>query len=480
MITTLAEKSDTLYNDVADKVTRLIEAGTLRPGEKIPSVRKLSQQLKVSVSTVLQAYRLLEDRGQIEAKPQSGYYVRARFWQKSVEPAMTQPPIRTTEVAIGEMAARVLQEGQRRDLVPLGAALQGPDVLPVRQLNRSLAAITRRSPTAGGSYDSPAGNEMLRVQIARRSLDAGCAISPDDVITTAGCQEAVGFCLRAVAKPGDTIALESPTFYGILQLIEMLGFKAVEVPTDPRTGVCTDGLTKVLDSTPVAACLFVTNYNNPLGSCVPDECKQKLVKLLAARGIPLIEDDIYGDLGFGPQRPKTCKAFDEDGGVLLCSSFSKTLAPGYRVGWCVPGRYREKVERLKLFTNIANATLPQMAIAEFLATGGYDHHLRRMRKAFQDQVARVSDAVCEHFPDGTRLTRPGGGFVLWVEMDERVDALRLHELALAERIGIAPGPIFSASGKYRNCMRLNCEAPWSDRIEGAVERLGRLVKGMVA
>jgi DNA-binding transcriptional MocR family regulator len=211
---------------------------------------------------------------------------------------------------------------------------------------------------------------------------------------------------------------------------------------------------------------------------VPDDRKERLVRLLAARGVPLIEDDIYGELGFAAQRPKTCKAFDVDGNVLLCSSFSKTLAPGYRVGWCVPGRYRAQVQRLKLFDNIATATVPQMAIAEFLATGGYDHNLRRMRKAFQERIERMSDAVCEHFPAGTKLTRPQGGFVLWVELDERVDSLRLHELALRERVAIAPGPIFSASGKYRNCIRLNCAAPWSDRIDAAVATLGRIVKEM--
>jgi DNA-binding transcriptional MocR family regulator len=463
---------------VADKVTHLIEAGTLGPGQKIPSVRKLSRQLKVSISTVLQAYRLLEDGGRIEAKPQSGYYVRARFWRRSAEPEMSRPALQTTDVAIGEMAARVLQEGRQPGVIGLGAALQGPDVLPIRQLNRIAAAIGRRSPNAGASYDVPPGNEMLRVQIARRALDAGCAISPDDIVTTCGTQEALGLCLRAICKPGDAVAIESPTFYGLLQLIEVLGLKAVEIPTDPRTGVCLDALAHALDTTRIAACLFVNNFNNPLGSCVPDEAKRKLVQMLAARDIPLIEDEIYGDLGFGPARPKSAKAFDEHGLVLVCASFSKTLAPGYRVGWCVPGRYKSQVERIKLFTNIATGTLPQMAIAEFLATGGYDHHLRRMRKVFQEQIARMSDAICEYFPAGTKLTRPAGGFVLWVELDERIDTLRLHELALEERISIAPGPIFSATGKYRNFMRLNCEHAWSDTIQRAVETLGRIIKRM--
>jgi DNA-binding transcriptional MocR family regulator len=243
--------------------------------------------------------------------------------------------------------------------------------------------------------------------------------------------------------------------------------------------VCLNALAEALDANQIAACLFVNNFNNPIGSCMPDESKRALVQMLAARQIPLIEDDIYGDLGFGAQRPKLARAYDREGLVLTCSSFSKTLAPGYRVGWCVPGRYRAAVERLKLFTNIATATMPQLAIAEFLATGGYDHHLRRMRKAFAERIARMSDAICEYFPEGTKLTRPAGGFVLWVELDERVDALELHDRALADKIAIAPGAIFSPSGKYRNFIRINCEHPWSDRIERAVERLGEIVRGMI-
>jgi DNA-binding transcriptional MocR family regulator len=303
-------------------------------------------------------------------------------------------------------------------------------------------------------------------------------VSPDEVVITSGAQEAMALCLRAVAQPGDTIALESPTYYGVLQLIEVLGLKALEISTDPREGVWCDALENALNTTKIAACLFVTNFNNPLGSLMPDGCKEKLVKLLAARGVPLIEDDIYGDLSFSPVRPKTAKAYDGDGQVLLCSSFSKTLAPGYRVGWCIPGLYQKEVERQKLFTSISTATIPQMAIAEFLATGGYDHHLRKVRKACEDQVKRMSDAVCEYFPEGTKLTRPQGGSVLWVELNDGIDSLRLHDLALAENVSIAPGPIFSPTGKYRHFVRLNCGLTWSDEVDRAMRTLGRLIKEM--
>lgn len=477
-----ATQPSKLYEDVAGRVCRLIESGTLRPGQRIPSVRRLSQQFDVSVSTVLQAYRLLEDRGHISARPQSGYYVRSRFWQRSAVPEISRPPAGSTPICIADLAERVLLEGQRTDLVNLAAALNGNDALPIRQLNRISAAVARRSADSAAHYCVPPGDPMLCVQVARRAMEAGVALAPDQIIVTSGAQEALGFCLRAVTRPGDAVALESPTFYGILQLLDVLGLRAVEIPTCPQAGVCLDALTQALDNSadgpsPIKTCLFVSNFNNPLGSCMPDETKEKLVAILASRDIPLIEDDIYGELGFAPQRPKSSKAFDATGNVLLCSSFSKTLAPGYRVGWCAPGRYFDQVRRLKLFTNIATATIPQRGIAEFLATAGYDHHLRRLRKQNHERIVRMSGAVAEHFPPGTRMTRPQGGFVLWVEMPGNVDSLLLREAALAKGISIAPGPIFSASGKYRNFIRLDCEQ-WSEDIERAIQTLGRLAAEM--
>ncbi|MGH7214488.1 MAG: PLP-dependent aminotransferase family protein [Tepidisphaeraceae bacterium] len=407
----------TLYEQVAARIDALIVAGTLRPGQRVPSVRKLADQVQVSISTVLQAYRLLEDRGRIEAKPQSGYYVRARFWTPPPEPAMSRCTMSSTKVSTTDVSVRILQEGHCPNVVPLGAALSSPAVMPTRQLNRISASIGRRMPRLAASYDPAPGCELLRVQVARRALEAGCTLSPDDVVTTFGTQEAVGLCLRAVAKTGDTIAIESPTFYGLLQLIQLLGMKALEIPTHPRDGVSLPELRRALDgaAAPVKACLFVNNFNNPLGSMLPDTKKKQLVEMLAEREIPLIEDDIYGDLGFDSPRPKSAKAFDRRGLVLACSSYSKTLAAGYRVGWCAPGRWRDEVAKLKLFTNLATATIPQMAIAEFLATGGYEHHLRRVRKVYAGNIARVTQAVCEYFPPGTKVTRPQGGFVLWVE-----------------------------------------------------------------
>jgi DNA-binding transcriptional MocR family regulator len=406
MVQALAPADETLYMRIFRRIALMIEQGTLRPGDRVPSVRKLSRQEGVSVSTVLQAYTQLEARGLIEARPQSGFYVRPRLWAPPAEPGMSKPSGKATPVSAGELTLNILKAVRNPGLVALGTAIPSPELLPTQQLNRMMASIGRRDQSAGNSYDVPPGALQLRVQVARRALDYGCLLAPDDIVTTTGCQEALNLCLRAVAGPGDTIAVESPTYYGILQMIGALGMKALEIPTHPRDGVSLDALEYALEREKIAACLFTPTFNNPLGCAMPDENRKELVKMLAGRGIPLIEDDIYGDIAFGPQRPRAAKSYDPEGMVLLCDSFSKTLAPGYRVGWCAPGRFQKKVEHLKFTNTIANPTLPALAIAEFLATGGYEHHLRRVRRVYAEQVGLMTAAVAASFPDGTKVTRP--------------------------------------------------------------------------
>ena len=472
------ESQETLYKQVALRISELIEHGTLRPGERVPSVRRLSEREDVSIATVMQAYRLLENRGLIEARPQSGYYVRARLWRPPAEPAKTEPSIRATRVSTGDLVRRVMEAARDPSLVGLGAALPSPSLLPTQQLSRTMAAVGRRSPQMANAYDVSPGNQQLRVQIARRAIETGCTLAPDDVVITCGCQEALYLCLRAVAEPGDTIAIESPTYFGVLQIIESLGLKVCEIPTYPREGVCLDELKERLDCCRIKACLFMLNFSNPLGSCMPDEKKARLVKMLAARNVPLIEDDIYGELSFAAGRPKVAKAYDRDGSTLLCSSFSKTLAPGYRVGWVVPGRFRDKVQHLKYVTSIGTATLPQLAVADFLTNGGFDHHLRKLRRVYAEQVQRVTHAITKYFPEGTKATRPAGGYVLWVELPSQIDSIELFDGALEEKIGIAPGPIFSPKQGFRNFIRLNCGKQWSETIDKSLFKLGQLIARM--
>jgi DNA-binding transcriptional MocR family regulator len=463
-----------LYEQLASHIEALIAHGTLRPGDRIPSVRRLSRQQGVSVATVLSAYLHLENRGIIEARPQSGHYVRKSRTLELPEPRAARACNTAARVSVKSLIAKVYGATRDPSIVPFGAAYPSPELLPTDKLNRILSTIARTAGGAGVSYDAPPGLPALRRQIARRSVEWGCALSADDIVTTFGAMEALHLCLRAVARRGDTLALESPTYYGLLQLIESLGIRAIEIPAHPRTGMDLDVLEEVLSRHRIKACCAIPNFNNPLGSVIPDEAKERLVAMLARREVPLIEDDIYGDLHFGATRPRTAKAFDRHGLVMLCSSFSKTMAPGYRVGWAAPGRFRDAVEQLKFAQSVATATLPQMAIAEFLENGGYDHHLRALRRRLAAQVARMSEAIAAHFPPGTRISRPAGGFVLWVELPPGTSALVLQERALARGISITPGPVFSAKNRFSNCIRVSCGYPWSDLLDHAVRTLGRL------
>ena len=467
-----------LYEQVAHELEKQIRSGTLRPGDRIPSVRRASEQHRVSVTTAVQAYLSLENRGLIEARPKSGFYVRVPRRVQFLEPKTSRPSKAATSVGVGSLQSRLFDAALRPDVVPFGAALPSPELLPVTKLNRMLASIARRSGARGLSYDMPPGAESLRREVARRSLDWGTNLSPDDFITTCGGTEALALCLRAVTKPGDVVAIESPTYFGVLQAIEAFGLKALEIPTHPRTGMDLDALELALKKQRIAACLVVPNFNNPLGSLMPDEHKRRLVDLLARREIPLIEDDLYGDLHFGAERPRVAQSYDKSGLVMLCSSFSKTVAPGYRVGWVAPGRFYEKVKSHKLTSTLATATLPELAIAEFVANGGYDAHLRAIRRTYAEQIQRVSHAIEESFPQETTITRPSGGFVLWVGLPPNVSALKLHERALAEKISVAPGPMFSAKQQFANFIRVSCGHPWSSAAERAIGVLGYLVKRM--
>jgi DNA-binding transcriptional MocR family regulator len=465
-----------LYEEISNKINNMIANGTYRPGERIPSIRVLSRQMRVSVNTVMEAYSRLE---MIEARPQSGYYVCIKVAEPAGRPASREKAadIVPNPVTLGDAALDVIRNIANPSLIPLGGGIPNTDLLPVDKLNRMLATESRRFRLQSIAYPPHQGHKRLRMQIARRSLNAGCSLAPDDIVITSGCIEAMNLALQAVCRPGDTVAVGSPVYPTFLKSIQWMGLNVLEIPSNGE-GMNLDVLDYVIRHNPVNACITIANFNNPLGTLMPESSKRKLVKLLAKQEIPLIEDDVYGDLAYGPSSPPSTKAFDENGLVLYCSSFSKTLAPGYRVGWIVPGRFKEKVTQLKVVFNIATASPNQLAIAEFLTNGGYDHHLRTLRRLYSRQTHQLRNAIGRYFPQGTRVSRPEGGYILWVELPERYDAFKMYALALKEGIGIAPGKIFTLGDKYGNCLRLNA-AFWSERTEQALETLGGLAEKLV-
>jgi len=465
-----------LYESLAQEFADLIGDGRLRPGDRLPSVRHLAQQRKLSVSTVVQALRALESRGMVEARPQSGYYVRNRASRPvvmSVLPPAAQAPV---EVGLSRRLTDVLRANEATGMAPLGSALPAPELLLAPRLNRLYASLARRHPNLlGGSSHSELNEAPLVHALQRRALEWGAPLDSGEIIVTNSCTEAMTLCLRAITRPGDTVAVESPTYYVMLQLLEALGLRALEIPTHPDTGVSLDALELATRHGQVAACLFIPNGGNPLGAVVPDAAKQAIAALLAARNVPLIEDDIYGDICFTGTRPRPIHAFDRHGNTLLCSSFSKTVSPALRLGFVAAGKRAADILLQKTLTSGKTNPLTQRVVAGLLDTRGFDVHLRSLRRRFADQVGRTRDAVARHFPAETRVTDPQGGFVLWLELPREVDATALHRRAMAEHVAFVPGEMFSASGQYRHFLRLACGHPWSDRIDDAVRRLARLI-----
>ena len=462
------------YEQIASEVIRLIAQGTYRPGERIPSVRQMSAQQEVSISSVLQAYLQLESQGVIEARPQSGYYVKAPTVDNFPEPEISSPSLDPNHVNLHDLMMMAMRDSTNASLIQLGAAMPNLELLPIERINRILASLARTAEPRAHSYELPPGLEELRVQIAKRALISGCQFSPNEIVITSGGVEGIHLCLYAVCNPGDIVAIESPMYFGTLQLLEVHGLRALEIPTNPREGISLSALQFAIEHNPIKAVLTISNFNNPLGSCIPDEKKKDLVELLARYEIPLIDNDVSGEIYFSEKRPMVTKAFDTKGLVMLCSSFSKDISPSLRVGWVVPGRFKNKIEWLKFTTSVATARLPQMAIAQFLESGGYDHQLRRIRREYASNVGLLSQAVTRAFPAGTRVTRPVGGFVLWVQLPENVDSLELYALSLKNNITITPGYLFSPTNHFSNFIRLNAAA-WSYPIERAVGRLGELV-----
>jgi DNA-binding transcriptional MocR family regulator len=467
-----------LYEQVAGEIAGLVEQGTFRAGDRLPSIRQLSTRFDVSINTVMQAYALLEDKRIILARPQSGYYVRSRVPEIREPDLQSRSVIAPATITISDLCHQIMRNMMRRDLLSLGSAIPSAQNLPIDKLNRIMATELRKCGDHAVLYQMPPGYERLRVQIARRALMAGISSGPDDILVTSGCVEAVFLALRTTCHAGDTIAVESPFYFNFMQMIAELGLKALEIPATPREGISIEALRYAIEQGKISACLVITNFSNPLGSLMPDERKQELVELLSRHEIPLIEDDIYGDLTFGNERPTAAKSFDRSDLVIYCSSFTKTIAPGYRVGWAIAGRFQAEMERLKLMMNIASSSPPQLAMAEFLATGGYDHHLRSIRRVHARNISQMAEAVARYFPVGTRMTHPAGGFILWVEMPEGIDAIQLYHRALAKGISIVPGPLFSLSGKYSHHIRLSA-AQWDEKIEQGIMTLGKLASELL-
>jgi DNA-binding transcriptional MocR family regulator len=467
------------YEALAQEIAESIAHSQLRPGERVPSVRETSRSRGVSPSTVFEAYYLLEARGLIEARPRSGYFV-SHTVNRQQEPESSRPAAKERAVEVSELVFQVLGHAKNRALVPMGSAFPSPLLFPLPKLALATGKALRRLDPWRTVEDLSPGSAALRRQIGLRYLGMGCGVDTEELVITNGAMEALNLCLESVTQPGDLVAVESPTFYAALQALERHSLRAVEIATHPRTGIDVAALAVVMERHPVKACWLMPNFQNPLGSLMPDDAKQALVELLAKREVPLIEDDVYGELYFGARKPRPAKAWDRAGWVMHCSSFSKTLAPGYRVGWVAAGRYAGEVAQRKLMSSIAAPLPSQEGLSEYLEHGGYDRHLRQLRATLARHLHTTLRDIAKHFPPGTRATRPEGGYFIWVELPPKIDALELHRLALSQGISLAPGHLFSADHRFKHHVRINFGHPDHKDFHAALKTVGTIARALAA
>lgn len=475
----MAAEEPLLYERVARMVEAQIASGALRGNERIPSVRSMSRTAKVSISTVVQAYLHLENVGLIEARPQSGFYVRPPMRAAVPPPRPKVSRSRRPASVAAETLDTCREALARPDILQLNGAFTSPSLYPNQRLNNLIREVLREHPAHAGECLLPPGHEELRRQVAKRMTFAGAPADPAHVVITGGAMDAITMSLQVLCKAGDTVLVESPTYFGVLQVIEYLGLKVVEVPNHTSTGIDVEAIANIARTTRLAAAVVMPNFNNPTGSLTPEHAKREIVSILTAAEVPIIEDDIYGDLHYGNVRPTSLRAYDDAGLVISCGSVSKTIALGYRIGWAVSPQFHSDIARAKFFSSVACPTLQQLVLARYYASGGYDRYLRRVRTTLAANSQSAVDAIVRYFPPGTRVARPSGGIVLWIELPAGVDGAELFRTALASRIGIAPGLVFSAKADYRNYIRISCGMLWTPTIERAIEKLGRLVAGMV-
>jgi len=465
------------YEHLATEIEDKIKNGTYKPGERLPSIRSLCRHLKLSVSTVYRAYMELETMGLVEVKPKSGCYVSAATLDKLQVPRFPKKLLPPKEVRLGNMINSVVAAIGNPDLLPLGSTTIDAQLLPFKGFSRIIKELSRKEIESIMSYSLSEGTPGLRRQIALRTVGLIEAVATEDIIITNGCTEAVALSLLATARAGDTIAVETPTNFSFLQLLQELGLRVVEVPTDPRSGVDMSEFAKLIRHSTIKACILMPNFHNPLGAIMPDGKKREVVALLAGHDIPLIEDDVSSELYFEGQRPRPIKSFDRKEMVLLCSSFSKTLAPGLRIGWIIPGqRFKSKIQRLKAGINVSTSTLDQYLLVQFLERGGYERQLRLIRKHLKKQVVQTALAIQQHFPEETRLAVPRGGSLLWVQLASRVDGMKVYQAALDRKIAVIPGEVCSNSRHFKNYIQISCGYPDMPAVETGIARLGAIIR----
>lgn len=463
-----------LYINLANKIISMIDNGVYKTGDKLPSLRSLEKTHHVSVGTVLQAFNYLMDKDLIHSKERSGYFVKHQSIKKLAVPESLPISLSEQTVQIDKLLQKMHRKEDGRDFVSFANAMPDNRLLPFNGIKRAIQNTSRDLTASYLTLEQQNGNAALREQIAKRSFLWNGNLHPDQLLITNGANEALLCCLKAVTEPGDTVLVQDPCYYGIMQILECLDLRLATIPSHPETGIKFGDIKTITEKFQIKACLFVSNFNNPDGASIDKQTKMQLADFANNKQIPIIEDDLYGEIFFSGSRPDTIKTYDKNGWVMYCSSFTKTLVPGFRIGWCSPGRFIHEVSRIKWMHNGSTSNFSQQVVQQLLSSGTYDRHLHKYRLELHKNVLRTTKCIEQYFPEGTKISRPNGGLVLWIELPNFLNTLKLHDEAFNQGISYAPGELFSAKNDYDHYLRLNYCNIWEPKTENALRKLGQL------
>jgi len=439
------------YKKLAQLLIDQIHDGRLQQGQRLPSLRRLAQQHQVSLTTALNCYHRLEELGFASAQPQSGFYVASPLVQQqlpeqpqfvsSAQPAKFREPL---QVLAG----------------PLGVSQLAPELLPTQALQKSLRKASRQLAQQLHRYPDSQGESALRQALVEHFARYSFAFSAEQLVITNGCLDAVRTAVEVTTKPGQAVAVSSPCFNGLLQLLTQLGREVVEIPST-ESGIDIAQLEHHMQRGSIAACLLSANHMNPTGLCLSAEQKQRLAQLAKQYQIAIIEDDIFLELSQRREPPLPIKHWDSHGYVLWCGSVSKTLSAGLRLGWCLPGRYLERYKQMRRWQNFGVSSPIQFAIADFIRSQNYHRHLQLLRPKLAQQICLYRQLLSERLPDSARISCPEGGLVLWLQLPG-LDSVLLAKLAQQLAIDLRLGVEFTSRTLYQDFLRLNCGWPLVD------------------
>ncbi len=481
------------YQVLADQIIQRIQSGIYPPEQKLPSIRQLSQELNISKGTAVRCYEYLEDQGWIIAKEKSGFFphpsatISAESISGSATSVLQNKPALSPQqkeklqprlIDNKSLGIHIVRSASHSDQIPLGSANPCVSFPAVRQLYQSLkkqVQIEQRELDSGilAHYQAPPGDPVLGQQLSQilSTKDIQCA--PDEILITNGTQSAITLALQVTTEPEDIVLIESPCFYGILQCLQALNRKVVEIPQCPEGGPDINLLEAALiegrkSNWPVKALLLQPTVNNPTGRTMPYENRVKLIELANQYDIAVIEDDVFAELHFHQNRPQApttsqfqeivpppIKALDRENRVLYCSSISKTLTPKLRIGWLQAGRWQQACEHLLFVSKMGLPSHTQRALGNWLATGRLNRHLRLIRRSYHERLGYLEQALAQYWPEEIEFEPPTGGYLAWIKLPGDIKALELYQQALEHNINTTPGPLFSSQGHYENYIRLN-------------------------